>query len=78
MLGNTPAVARASYVDPRVIDRWSKGDTLRINASDVPSDPDAWSPQDRREVELAVVDLLDLGSAARAGAKQAPGSTGKS
>jgi DNA topoisomerase I len=27
-LGNTPAVARSSYVDPRVIDRYEKGETL--------------------------------------------------
>jgi DNA topoisomerase IB len=27
-LGNTPTVARASYVDPRVIDRYAHGDTI--------------------------------------------------
>jgi DNA topoisomerase I len=27
-LGNTPAVARSSYIDPRVIDRYEKGETL--------------------------------------------------
>jgi DNA topoisomerase-1 len=27
-LGNTPAVARGSYVDPRVIERYEKGDTV--------------------------------------------------
>lgn len=27
-LGNTPAVARSSYVDPRVLDRYEKGETL--------------------------------------------------
>jgi DNA topoisomerase-1 len=27
-LGNTPAVAKASYVDPRVIDRYAAGDTI--------------------------------------------------
>lgn len=29
-LGNTPAVARSSYVDPRVIDRYEKGETLDV------------------------------------------------
>jgi DNA topoisomerase I len=29
LLGNTPAVARASYVDPRVIDRYEHGETVR-------------------------------------------------
>jgi DNA topoisomerase I len=27
-LGNTPAIARASYVDPRVIDRYQRGETI--------------------------------------------------
>jgi len=27
-LGNTPSVARSSYVDPRVLDRYAKGETL--------------------------------------------------
>lgn len=27
-LGNTPAVARSSYIDPRVIDRYQKGETI--------------------------------------------------
>ena len=27
-LGNTPAVARASYIDPRVIDRFTDGETI--------------------------------------------------
>jgi DNA topoisomerase I len=29
LLGNTPAVARASYVDPRVIERFEDGETIR-------------------------------------------------
>ena len=28
LLGNTPAVARASYVDPRVTDRYEDGETV--------------------------------------------------
>jgi DNA topoisomerase-1 len=28
LLGNTPAVARSSYVDPRVIDRYEDGETV--------------------------------------------------
>ena len=27
-LGNTPTVARASYIDPRVIDLWERGETI--------------------------------------------------
>lgn len=29
-LGNTPAVARASYVDPRVVDRYAEGEVLEL------------------------------------------------
>jgi len=31
-LGNTPAVCRASYIDPRVLDRFRNGDTIRPSA----------------------------------------------
>jgi DNA topoisomerase IB len=30
-LGNTPAVCKASYVDPRVVDRFERGDTIRAS-----------------------------------------------
>lgn len=32
-LGNTPAVCRASYIDPRVIDLWERGETIRVTRS---------------------------------------------
>ena len=32
-LGNTPAVCRASYIDPRVIDLWERGTTIRPTRS---------------------------------------------
>jgi DNA topoisomerase-1 len=32
-LGNTPAIARGSYVDPRVIDRYQRGETLDLARS---------------------------------------------
>jgi len=32
-LGNTPAVCRASYVDPRVVDLWERGETIRPTRS---------------------------------------------
>jgi len=32
-LGNTPAVCRASYIDPRVIDLWERGETIRPTRS---------------------------------------------
>jgi DNA topoisomerase IB len=42
MLGNTPAVARSSYVDPRVVEQYERGRTV---------DPD-------EPAEQAVVELL--------------------
>jgi DNA topoisomerase IB len=44
LLGNTPAVARASYVDPRVIDRYDEGRTV--------------TPDRGETTEEAVLDLL--------------------
>lgn len=57
-LGNTPAVARRSYVDPRVLAAWERGDT--IAAADVPTDPAALADDETRAaVEKAVIRLLD-------------------
>jgi DNA topoisomerase-1 len=53
-LGNTPAVCRRSYVDPRVFDRFRDGETV-----DVPSPRNgAISPRSRTRIERAVLDLL--------------------
>jgi DNA topoisomerase I len=49
-LGNTPAVCRSSYVDPRVIDRF-RGDTKLLAA--------LADPAERDTIERAVLDLLD-------------------
>lgn len=32
-LGNTPAVCRASYIDPRLVDLWEHGTTIRPTRS---------------------------------------------
>ena len=57
-LGNTPAVARASYIDPRVIDAFHRGatiaPTLRRLRVDDPTDLSG-----RAAIERAVLDLLD-------------------
>lgn len=71
-LGNTLAVTRSSYVDPRVVDRWRRGDVIDLDDGDLAPDPDEWNAEDRRAVELAVIDLLDLDPRARAGAARAP------
>jgi len=56
-LGNTPAVCRASYIDPRVIDRFLDGDTIAhaIRGVDVDASLDR---KIRERIERAVLDLL--------------------
>jgi DNA topoisomerase I len=49
-LGNTPTVARKSYMDPRVIDRFEAGETIET------TNPGA--AKSRRRAETAVVRLL--------------------
>ncbi len=53
-LGNTPAVARSSYVDPRVIELFEQGRTVKDVLPDLPRDP--VKAQDR--LDRAVVQLL--------------------
>jgi DNA topoisomerase IB len=54
-LGNTPAVARASYIDPRVFDRYRDGDTIGLSL--VAQEDD--TPAIQGPVEEAVLDLID-------------------
>ncbi len=60
-LGNTPAVCRASYVDPRVIERFLNGETIEL-----PRGRDLADDRVRAAVESAVLDLLDPQGAERA------------
>jgi DNA topoisomerase I len=53
-LGNTPAVARASYIDPRVFDRYRDGIVIAVH--DLEPDPHGTAIQG--EVEEAVLDLV--------------------
>jgi DNA topoisomerase-1 len=55
-LGNTPAVARASYIDPRVFDRYRDGRTIGGALNLVGADGDA--PAIQGPVEEAVLDLI--------------------
>jgi len=57
-LGNTPAVCRASYIDPRVFDRFDGGLTVGGVFDRLPEDPADW-PEIQRPIEKAVLDLLD-------------------
>ena len=57
-LGNTPAVCRASYIDPRVFDRYRDGVTIG-GALDRLGDVDFGEPATQGAVEEAVLDLLE-------------------
>jgi DNA topoisomerase-1 len=57
-LGNTPSVCRASYIDPRVVDRFQAGATIAPALKGRPT-PDLSNPRMRTRVEPAVLDLLD-------------------
>ena len=54
-LGNTPAVARASYIDPRIFDRFNDGLTIDPAIAVTRTD----EPAIQGAVEEAVLDLLD-------------------
>ena len=54
-LGNTPAVARASYIDPRVFDRFNDGITIEPDLAVVRVE----EPAIQGAVEEAVLDLID-------------------
>ena len=57
-LGNTPAVCRASYIDPRVFDRYRDGITIG-GALERLGDVDLGEPATLGTVEEAVLDLLE-------------------
>jgi DNA topoisomerase I len=57
-LGNTPAVARGSYIDPRVFDRFDGGLTIAGVLPQLGEDVEAW-PDLHGEIEAGVLDLLE-------------------
>jgi DNA topoisomerase IB len=58
-LGNTPAVCRASYVDPRVIDRYQAGLTIADTLSELPAGgPELADARIRGRIESAVLEML--------------------
>ncbi|HEX3512222.1 MAG TPA: DNA topoisomerase IB [Solirubrobacteraceae bacterium] len=54
-LGNTPAVCRTAYIDPRVIDRFHAGHTI---AETLGHAGDLARPRERTRIEAAVLELL--------------------
>jgi DNA topoisomerase I len=58
-LGNTPAVCRSAYIDPRVIDRYYAGVTVGPKLHDFTSGgPELAKPRVRKATEDAVLELL--------------------
>jgi len=57
-LGNTPAVCRASYIDPRVFDRFEGGLTIGGILPELAEDDVSW-PDVQGAIEEAVLDLLE-------------------
>jgi DNA topoisomerase-1 len=57
-LGNTPAVCRASYIDPRIFDRFDGGLSVGGVFERLPEDPADW-PEVQGPIEEAVLDLID-------------------
>lgn len=56
-LGNTPAIARGSYVDPRILDKFLEGETIAPAIGRLPPD-ELPVPSVRERVENAVLDLI--------------------
>lgn len=67
-LGNTPAVARASYIDPRVIELYERGVTIEPVLADLAKDRDLGELATRGPAEKAVLKLLTRSRPARQGA----------
>lgn len=57
-LGNTPTVARASYVDPRVVEAYDQDRTIASALTELGADADYGQLATRGTVEQAVIDLI--------------------
>jgi DNA topoisomerase-1 len=58
-LGNTPAVARASYIDPRVFDRYRSGWTIAGAIEELGAVEAIGEPSFQGAIEQAVLDLIE-------------------
>jgi len=58
-LGNTPAVCRASYIDPRVFDRYRSGLTIAGVLDQLGQAGEAGEPAHQGPIEEAVLDLIE-------------------
>jgi len=57
-LGNTPAVCRASYIDPRIIDRYNDGVTIKVDLAELGADAKFGELSTQGAIERAVCRLL--------------------
>jgi DNA topoisomerase IB len=57
-LGNTPAVARGSYIDPRVIARYEEGVTIASSLADLGKGQEFGDMATKGHAERAVLALL--------------------
>ena len=57
VLGNTPAVCRSSYIDPRLFDRFRSGHVVPVEAEDV-AEVAAFGERRREDLEAAVAEFL--------------------
>lgn len=57
-LGNTPAVCRSSYIDPRILDLYDDGTTIVGSLDRLGADADLGQPATHGQVEAAVLRLL--------------------
>ena len=57
VLGNTPSVARSSYIDPRLFDRFRSGHVVPVEAEDV-AEVAAFGQRRREDLEAAVAEFL--------------------
>jgi DNA topoisomerase I len=57
-LANTPSLCRSAYIDPRVIDRFDSGETIRPALDREIAGADPGEFPDRERIETAVLDLI--------------------
>ena len=57
-LGNTPAVCRSSYIDPRIIDLYDDGVTITQSLARLGADADFGQPATHGPIEAAVLRIL--------------------
>jgi DNA topoisomerase IB len=65
-LGNTPAVCRASYIDPRVFDAYRGGLVIGRPLQEAVNGDDGRLPIHHRKLEEAVLDLINERESSRA------------